>query len=131
MKTSIIIAIVGILVGFGIGTQLFPSVKEKTVEVEKEVIRKDIQTVVKVVTRPDGSREEVTTIVDHSKENKEYSNTKTVAKANWHISASANKGLDTDIYYAVQAEKRILGDIFVGGNISTNKTIGVSVGIEF
>jgi xanthosine utilization system XapX-like protein len=131
MKTSIIIAIVGILVGFGLGTQIFPKIKEKTIEVEKEVVRKDVQTIIKVVTRPDGSKEEVTTIVDHTRENKEYSNTKTISKADWHISASASKGLDTDIYYTVQAEKRILGDIFIGGNITTNKTIGISLGVEF
>lgn len=131
MKNYLIVAGISLLLGFGIATQFFPTVKEKVVEVQTEVIRKDIQTVVKVVTRPDGTKEEVTTIVDRSKQSKESSMVKTIAKATWHVSASANKGLDSDLAYSLQAEKRILGDIFLGGNISTNKTIGVSLGMEF
>jgi xanthosine utilization system XapX-like protein len=132
MKNSIIIAVVGILVGFGLGTKIFPTIKEKTVEVQVDKVVKDVQTVIKVVTRPDGTKEEITTIVDRTKENKEYSNTKTVSKNDWHISANAGRSFsDSNIIYGIQVERRVLGDVYLGALATTDKRVGISVGIDF
>lgn len=133
MKNTIIALVVGLLLGGGLGTFLFPQVKTKEVQVEKEVVVKDVVTVTKIITRPDGSKEEVTTTTDKTKENKQTTNTKTVAKANWHASISAKSRIDKlqiDVY-TVQVEKRIIGDLFFGVNASTDKTVGVVLGLEF
>jgi len=42
----------------------FPKVEMKTQEITKEVIRNDIRTIVKEVTRPDGSKEVITETTD-------------------------------------------------------------------
>jgi hypothetical protein len=133
MKNTIIALIVGLLLGGGLGTFLFPQTKEKIVEVEKEVVVKDVVTVTRIVTRPDGTKEELVTVTDKTKENKTATSTKTVSKSNWHVSASAKTKLDKlqiDIY-TVQIEKRIIGDIFLGVNASTDKTVGLTIGLEF
>jgi hypothetical protein len=133
MKNTIIALIVGLLLGGGLGTFLFPQIKTKEVQVEKEVVVKDIVTVTKVITKPDGTKEEVTTTTDKTKENKQITSTKTVAKANWHVSASAKSKIDKlqiDIY-TVQVEKRIIGDLFLGVTGSTDKTVGLTIGLEF
>ena len=129
MKNTIIALTVGLLLGAGAGTFLFPQTKEKQVEVEKVV--KDVVTVTKIITRPDGSKEEVITVVDKTKENK--TNTITKKAANWHVSASAKSKLwpvqiDT---YTIQVEKRIIGDLFLGVTGSTDKTVGLTIGMEF
>ena len=48
--------------------RLWPTIDTKVTVQEKEVIRKDVQTVIKEVVKPDGTKETVTTIVDKSKE---------------------------------------------------------------
>jgi 3-polyprenyl-4-hydroxybenzoate decarboxylase len=132
LKNTLIIIAVSIAVGFGLGTQLFPKIKEQTVEVEKEVIRKDIVTVIKETVRPDGSKETTTTTTDKSKENKESKSSHIVAKSDWHLSIKGSKTLtDSEIIYGVTAERRILGDLFVGAEVTTQKTIGLVVGLEF
>ena len=133
MKQTLITAAIALLVGFGLGSQLSPTVKTKEVEVEKQVVVKDVITVTKIITRPDGSKEEVITTTDKSKENKQSTNTKTVAKSDWHASISANTpdiGLN-NVRYTIQVERRILGDLFIGGNLSSDKSAGLSVGLEF
>jgi hypothetical protein len=133
MKNTIIALVVGLLLGGGLGTFLFPQVKTKEVQVEKEVVVKDIVTVTKVITRPDGTKEELITVTDKTKENKQTTSTKTVAKANWHTSISAKSKLSpvqVDIY-TIQVEKRILGDLFLGAVVSSDKTVGLSIGLEF
>ena len=133
MKSTIITGLICLLLGGGLGTFLFPQTKEKVIEVEKEVVVKDVVTVTKVITRPDGTKEELVTVTDKTKENKQSTSTKTVAKANWHTSISAKSKIDKlqiDMY-TVQVEKRIIGDLFFGVNASTDKTVGFSVGIEW
>ena len=110
---------------------LFPTIKERTVEIEKESTQKDVQTIVKEIIKADGSKEIITTIVDKSKENKESVKTVTISKSDWHASIAALTPNVKDIYYQVHVERRVLGDIYVGGLINTNKQFGISVGMEF
>jgi len=129
MKNTLIALTVGLLLGAGAGTFLFPQIKEKQVEVEKIV--KDVITVTRVITKPDGTKEEVTTITDKTKENK--TNTVTKKASNWHASVGAKSKIDRlEIdTYTVQVEKRIIGDLFLGITGSTDKTVGLTVGLEF
>lgn len=129
MKNNIIIAVIAFVVGALGAKMLFPTVKEKTVEIETEKVVKDVQTVIKVVTRPDGTKEEVTTILDKSRENKESKSVKLISKPEWHI--SANGTVSSNPIYGLQVERRIVGDVFAGVGYNTDNKITVSVGIEF
>ena len=133
MKSILITAVVALILGAAAGSQLFPTVKTKEVEVEKQVVVKDIVTVTKVITKADGTSETTTTTTDKTKENKQSTNTKVTVAPDWHVSVSAR----SDIWpiqvdkYTIQVERRILGSAFLGVNASTDKTVGVSLGVEF
>lgn len=132
MKSTLITAAIALLIGLGLGSQLFPTVKTEQVEVEKERIVKDVVTVTKYVTRPDGTTESTTTTTDKSRETKKATNTKVTLAPDWHVSVAANTdnlALD-NMRYTLQVQRRIIGSLFVGANLSTDKTVGLSLGIE-
>lgn len=110
----------------------------KAIEVKtetKEVVKNNIVTVVKEVKRPDGTVERTETTTDRTKSTVKQSESIAVFKAiDWHVSASAVKKLDTgalEPHYQLQIERRIMGPIFFGANISTEKQIGITIGLEF
>lgn len=133
MKNLIITAAVALLLGLGLGSQLLPKVKIETKEVEKEVRVKDVVTVTKIITKPDGTKEEVITVIDKTKENLSKVSTQKVMAKDWHASVAVK----TDnirfekLTYGVSVERRVLGDIFLGVNADTEGKFGGSVGIEF
>lgn len=132
MKQTLITAAIALLIGAGLGAKLFPTVNTKEVEVEKQVTVKDVVTVTKFITRPDGTTESTTTTTDKSKENKQATNTKVTLAPDWHVSVAANTNniaLD-DLRYTLQVERRIIGSLFVGANLSTDNTVGLSLGWE-
>jgi hypothetical protein len=101
-------------------------------EVEKVVEKRDVITVVKEVTRPDGTKETITTKEDKSVINSKREKETTVAKNNWFISAGAGYNFDkTAAVYQVDINRRVLGDLFIGAYGTTNKELGIKVGIEF
>ncbi len=131
MKNYIIVATIAFITG-AVGVKfLFPTIKEKTVEVEKEVVRKDIVTEIREVIKKDGTKEIVTVIVDKSKEQKESSKTQIISKDEWHISVAALTPNTKDIFYQVQVERRIIGDIHLGVLANTNNQYGISLGMSF
>lgn len=133
MKAIAITALIALLLGAGIGSQLFPKIKTETVETEKEVIKRDVVTVVKEVVRADGTKEIITTTTDKTKEKKDSTVTSKVLASNYHASISVitdNIQL-TDLKYQLQVEKRIIGDVFLGAVINSKKEAGLTVGLEF
>lgn len=132
MRNYIITGLVCLVIGVLAGSALFPKVKEKTVETEVERVVKDVQTVIKVVTRPDGTKEEVTTIIDKSKQSTDKTSTKIIAKNDWHISASGSRTFtDSSMTYTLQVERRIIGDVFLGASVNSEKQVGLTLGLEF
>lgn len=133
MKTTLITAAIALLIGLGLGSQLFPRAAVETKEVEKVVTVKDVVTVTKVVSKNDGTTETTTTTTDKSKESKRASNTVKVNKKEWHGSllASTNSINMDNIVYTVNVERRIIGELFVGASVSTDKRVGVSLGMGF
>lgn len=132
MRNYIITGLVCLVIGVAAGSALFPKVKEKTVETEVERVVKDVQTVIKVVTRPDGTKEEVTTIIDKSKQSTDKTSTKIIAKNDWHISASGSRTFtDSSMTYSLQVERRVIGDVFLGATVNTEKQVGLTVGIDW
>lgn len=111
----------------------FPQVSTKVEVQEKEVIKKDIKTIIKEIVRPDGTKETVTEVVDHSKESKESKTSITTFKPkDWVIAATAEtKDLRQQFAYGIHIQRRILGPVFVGITANTEKQFGASVGLEF
>lgn len=134
VKNYLITAILALAIGFGLGSYLMPRIETQTVETEKEVIRRDVVTEIREIVRPDGSRETVSTIVDKSKEQKDSKSViTTIAQSNWHVSLNGSvKSLKLEQpIYTLQIERRVLGDIYIGGSVSSEKAVGLSIGMEF
>lgn len=133
IRNTIILLLIVAAASAGLTRYFFPQVEVKNVEVTKEVIKNDIKTIVKEVTRPDGSKEIVTEIVDKStKKETTKSETTIAAKPQWMFNVGARMNVsDRDLYYDLQAHRRILGPFYLGASVSTDKTIGVSIGMEY
>jgi hypothetical protein len=167
-KSPIFWVIIALAIGVGFGRLLAPSKvqiveKEKIVEVEKKIYVKDEtkkenkdkkkRTVIIRITKPDGTIEERTEIVEEDnsiiaidtkekseekkKTEKEKLKEKIVKnkKPDWMISALASsnmkdiKSLQPD--YGISVQRRILGPVYLGAFGITNKQVGLSVGFQF
>lgn len=114
--------------------RLWPTIDTKVTVQEKEVIRKDVQTVIKEVVKPDGTKETVTTIVDKSKESSIKKSEEIVMKKNdWFVAAGAEMQLNNlqNPVYKIEANRRILGDIYLGGTVNTQGAVGIQIGFSF
>lgn len=136
-KYVIILMIVVAAASAGLTRYYFPQVEFKNTETVKEVVRNDVRTIVKEVTRPDGSKEVVTEIVDKStKKETSTSETLIVKKPQWMFDIGARANLDNvsnrdTFVYDLQVQRRILGPFFLGGKVATDKSVGISIGMEF
>ena len=136
-KIKIIAGLALLAAGFLGGRYLTPPKEITKVEVqEKEVIKKDIVTVTKEVTRPDGSKEVVTTTTDTSVEKKDKQLESIISKPvekQWFITAGASKDLSAfeKTIYQASVNRRILGPLYLGIQANTNQEIGINVGMEF
>lgn len=114
--------------------RLWPTVQSSTKIEEREVVKKDVQTVIKEVVKPDGTKETTTTIVDHSKESSKKTLEQVIAKKNdWFVAAGVEARLNNlnEPSYKIEVNRRILGDIFVGATANTQGTLGLQVGFTF
>lgn len=135
-KNVAIIVFIAALISFGIGAKVASKVttETKVVEVEKEVIKRDVVTQIKVITRPDGTKEESTTITDKTTEDKSSSKqSESKTAPNWHVSAGTKASVNNlnELSYTLNVDRRILGNLFVGASVSTDKQVGLSIGMEF
>lgn len=129
-----------LMLGYGIGRYIQPpEVKTKIQEVVKEVevVKKDVITVVKEVIRPDGTVEKETRTEDKSsstssvqKDKKESKTVEIRSKYNLDFGVGYNLE-DYKQIYMLNVQKRVIGNVFIGGFYQTNKTVGLSIGMEF
>lgn len=133
-RNILILMVVVAAVSAGITRYYFPQIEFKNTETVKEVVRNDIRTIVKEVVRPDGTKETTTETTDKSTK-KETSTSETIiaAKKQWMFSVGANtKFSDRDVLvYDLHVQRRIMGPFFLGAKAGTDKSIGVSIGMEF
>jgi hypothetical protein len=124
---------VALLAAFGLGYWKGNSAVPKTVEVEKEVIKRDVKTVVREITRSDGSKETITEIVDKTKEQASRSTTVIPpAKIAAIISATAQSNYkDLRPVYGVLVQRPIMERLVVGAGINTEGTAVVTLGWAF
>ena len=133
-KTLGIYTIVAAALAVSATKRLWPTIDTKVTVQEKEVIRKDVQTVIKEVVKPDGTKETVTTIVDKSKESSIKKSEEIVMKKNdWFVAAGAEMRLNDlqNPVYKIEANRRILGDIYLGGTVNTQGAVGIQIGFSF
>lgn len=128
-------AIILLVVGVGsyyVGRYL-QTPQTKIEYVDREVVKKDVKTVIKEVTRPDGSKEVVTTIDDNSTEKKDLKKTIEIQQPKLYTVGLSAKftSITSAPNYMLQVSKKVLGPIGVSLSASTDKQIGVGVTYEF
>ena len=120
---------------------------EKRVEVEKKTRKNDKTTIIVEITKPDGTKEKRTMIVDKGETNidlsKDFSSERETKKdvssetvvdttKNWQANGLVGINIDTKTeIYGLQVERRLFGPLKVGVFGMTNKTVGASIGVEF
>lgn len=134
LRNTIILMVLVAAASAAVTRYYFPQVEFKNTETIKEVVRNDIRTIVKEITKPDGSKEVITETTDKStKKETSKSDTMIAAKSQWLLSVGARTKLserDT-LIYEFEAQRRILGPFYLGGKVGTDKSVGVSIGMEF
>lgn len=103
----------GLLIGAAAARHFYP----RTETVEKEVVRTDVKTVT-VVVRPDGTREEVTT-VDRSTRVEDKKTVELPVPPKWLVTGGI--GLSSGgTAYTAGVQKRLMGPLFIGAQIITS-----------
>ena len=122
-KTVIVAAIVFVLGGV-LGYKLAPVPQSET----RTVVQDKIVTVVKEVTKPDG-----TVIRDETRtEDKRADSSVTVAppsKPDWLVGVSYEPGVVP--VYGITVQRRVIGNVYVGASASTSGDITANVGVTF
>jgi hypothetical protein len=135
--------------GYGIGKFSNPAkiitkteIKEviKTVEVVKE--KKDVKTETRIITHPDGTKEEITVVVDRTTVdsntdtniNRDIKN-ETIATRDIGLTIQALATIDIHDYnnreYGVLVKKRIVSNISASIMATHKGTVGVGIGLDF
>lgn len=132
-KSVLILVVLVAICSAGITRYVFPKVEFKQVEVTKEVVRNDIKTVIRTIERPDGTKETVQETTDKSVKKETSSKETLIASKNqWMFGIGVRMNpMDKDVFYDLHVQRRIVGPFFLGASASTDKTVGVSVGMEF
>lgn len=103
---------------------------------EKEVVKRDIVTVIREILNPDGTKEVVTTITDNTKETKK-SSSQTVATdikvaKDWAIGLNVkSSSLLEKPDYVLSIDRRVLGPFSATISASTDKQFGLGLKMEF
>lgn len=135
IKLAAIIAVISLLLGGALALKLMPPKEVTKIEVqEKEVIKNDVTTVKKEIKKPDGTIEDDTIITDHSTTTDDKKSSETIIvkqlQPQWLVTGGAYLN-DSTRYYNLLVQKRLLGPVFAGINITTNKDLGLVVSVEF
>ncbi len=126
------IALIMLGVGLYVGKTYYPIVQ--TTEVEKEVIKRDVVTIVKEVTNKDGTKTVETIITDKTKEKKESTETKVSATRLPDYAATLTAQTPYNVLkpvYGLQLDKRIGGPLWVVLGVNQEKEVTIGVKYEF
>jgi O-acetyl-ADP-ribose deacetylase (regulator of RNase III) len=128
-----ILVLVVAIISAGVTRYYFPKIEVKNVEVTKEVVRNDIKTVTRIVERPDGTKESVIEVVDKSIKKETIAKETTIAaKSKWLVGGGIAYSIPNNKpEYELSLQKRVIGPLFLGGKVTTAKTIGLTIGMEF
>lgn len=128
LKTSITIGVILFVLGGCVGYWAMPT-KQEQIEVVQEKERIKTVTVVKEITRPDGTKEKETSITEDKKKDKSEEK-KTIINnpPNYLITGVFNKDLSPQ---ALIVNKRMFENAFIGVYVDKEKNLGLAVSYEF
>lgn len=136
LQTVIILIVCAAISSAVLTYHYFP--QTKTVEITKEVVRTDIQTVVHTVTQPGGVVETTTTTTDHSQRIETSKNTVVALPKLPQYNVSGVVGQDFSErlikpVYGVSGNMNVFGPLTIGAVVLFNKDVfaGLSIGINF
>lgn len=124
-KLTILLILVGCSFAGGLylGKQDKPKIETKEVVKYQERVR--TRTIIK--ERPDGSKE--TTIIENRNTKGKRTATKKVSKPDWSVGISST--IKKSPIYGAHVSRRILGDIWLGGYVRSDKEFGVNLRFDF
>lgn len=127
----LIVAIMSAVGGASVTRAYFA--REVVRTVEKEVVKDHIVTVTKESKAKDGTESIITTTTDDraATDNKNTVDTKPAQAPQWLISGGAGLTVNGLPVYAGSVQRRIIGPVFLGLQVTTQKEGFVTLGIEF
>ena len=122
-KIGAVVLLVGI--AFAYGRYSAPNSVET-----REVIKKETEYITREIKQADGTV--IKEVISRDLTEKEKDKKTVFQKPQYKVSIIPQYSFDDKkMVYGASVEKRISGPIFVGLYADTNKTVGISVGIEF
>jgi co-chaperonin GroES (HSP10) len=118
LNKLVAIFVIGALAGWLLAARFYEKRSNET-----QIVTKD-RIVTKIVERKDGSKE---TVIVEDRTKKE--NTRTAKISQW--SAGVSKTLSSPEVWAIQVDRRIIGNLFFGGFVTTNKVYAALIRYEF
>ncbi len=108
----------------------------KQIEIKEKVVtevQERVRVVTRIIERPDGTKE---TIIDEKRDtdtNIISEKESKPATSDWRVgvAASVPDVFTTGAAYTLNVERRILGDIYLGGYARTDKEFGVIISYSF
>lgn len=148
-RNKIIAGILALIVSFGVGFFSKPAktitkteIKEVVKEVKVVEQHNNIITTTHTVTVPGGTiTTDVTTHDDTVIDTKDHTNVSIDAKK--EVVVTRDSGLTiqalavidpsnlTDRQYGIYVKKRVIGNVSVGATVTTDKKVGIAVGLDF
>lgn len=129
LKTVMIVAIVSFCIGGALSHLWLPRVEERVQE--KVVTKNHIVTEIKEVVKPDGTKETDTTITDTSTKKEDSSRLIQRNAPQWQAYLGVRTSLELQPIYQFGAARRLFGPVLLGVSVSTDKTVGAFIVIEF
>jgi hypothetical protein len=132
-KTLIVYTIVIVILSVIVTKRFWPTIDTQVKVEEKEVIKRDVRTIIKEQTKPDGSSTKETIIVDNSKEVSTKKSEQTITKKkDWFVAAGVEAtSRSLNPIYRIEVNRRVLGDVYVGVSGRTDGLIGLQIGFSF
>lgn len=133
LRNTLIACLACLAVGAALAKFLWPTIEQK-VEIREKVVRQnDIQTVTKIVTRPDGTTESTSVTTDRSILTTDKQLTTTSAKKpQWNLGiTAATNSLTVAPTYGMLVQRRVIGPVFVGASARTDGEFGLTLSMEF
>lgn len=127
IKAISISFIAGLCVAGIIALRYKPAPEAKT----RTEYKHDVVTIIKEVTKPDGTKEKET-VINESKEGSKEKSKPINIKPNYLVQAAVGTKFNGEKeVYTLQASKRVFMDVFVGVYGRTDKELGLLIGLEF
>lgn len=133
MIEKLVTAAIFLGLGYYLGHEFNPKTITKTEQIE--TVKKDILTVVKEVTKKDGTKKTIITTTDHSTEVKDTESSIVAIipkdKMNRISLLPQTQNFREIDSYTLSYERRLAGPLWIGINYNTKQIYGIGLGLEF